>query len=257
MAVEPVETAIALTVLLGLATLLLGLRRIPQPFMPAWSILRAAVQLAALSLILSGIISDLRWVAVALVVMFSAAVWTVSTRIGHTRRDIVVIAVSLSLGAIVPLVMVFAAHAVEFSGRYLLAVGGIVIGGVMSIATLAGRHFNESLVNRAPEIEAWLSLGATPRQAVHDIATHAVHHSLIPTMDQTRTTGLVALPGAFVGAIFGGASVIEAGIFQLVVLVSILTAGVITALVLTYGLSGIRVPEFRGSPEVPGVTSAP
>ena len=135
MAVEPVQTAIALAALLGFATLVLGIRRIPQPFMPAWSILRAAVQLAALSLILSGIISELRWVAVALVVMFSAAVWTVSTRIGHTRRDVVVIAASLSLGAIVPLVTVFAAHAVEFSGRYLLAVGGIVIGGVMSRIT--------------------------------------------------------------------------------------------------------------------------
>ena len=138
----------------------------------------------------------------------------------------------------------FAAHAVEFSGRYLLAVGGIVIGGVMSIATLAGRHFNENLVSRADEVEAWLSLGASPRQAVRELATHAIHHSLIPTTDQTRTTGLVALPGAFVGAIFGGASVLEAGVFQLVVLVSILTAGVITALLLTNGLSAVTRTGF-------------
>lgn len=234
---------------------MLALRRIPQPLLPAWSIVRAAVQLAALSFILSGVISDLRWVAIALVVMFCAAVWTVSRRIGHTRPDVAVIVSSLAIGAIVPLVIVFAAHAVDFSGRYLLAVGGIVLGGVMSIATLAGRHFNEGLVSRSAEIEAWLSLGATSRQAVRDVATQAVHHSLIPTMDQTRTTGLVALPGAFVGAIFGGASVIEAGVFQLVVLVSILAAGVITALSLTYGLSGIRVPELKGTTEVPDVAS--
>lgn len=238
---EPVQTAIALTVLLGITTALLLIRRIPQPFMPAWAIVRAGLQLAILSLILSGIISDLRWVTLALVVMFSAAVWTVSRRIGHSRRAIVVIALSLATGAVVPLVTVFAAHAVELSGRYLLAVGGIVIGGVMSIATLAGRHFNEALVSRSDEIEAWLSLGATPRQAVRDLATRAVHHSLIPTMDQTRTTGLVALPGAFVGAIFGGASVVDAGVFQLVVLVSILAAGVTTALLLAYGLSGAPV----------------
>ena len=236
---QPVETAFALAGLLALTTVLLLLRRVPQPLMPAWAILRAAAQLAILSLILTGIISDLRWVAVALVVMFSAAVWTVNRRIGHSRRDLGVIIGALAAGAVVPLAVVFAAHAVEFSGRYLLAVGGIVIGGVMSIATLAGRHFNENLVARADEVEAWLSLGATPRQAVRDLATHAIHHSLIPTTDQTRTTGLVALPGAFVGAIFGGASVVEAGVFQLVVLVSILTAGVITALLLTHGLSAV------------------
>ena len=212
--------------------------------MPAWAIVRAALQLAILSLILTGIISDLRWVAVALVVMFSAAVWTVNRRIGHSLHDIGVITGALAAGAVVPLIVVFAAHAVEFSGRYLLAVGGIVIGGVMSIATLAGRHFNENLVSRADEVEAWLSLGATPRQAVRELATHAIHHSLIPTTDQTRTTGLVALPGAFVGAIFGGASVLEAGVFQLVVLVSILTAGVITALLLTNGLSAVTRTGF-------------
>lgn len=249
---EPVETAIALGVLLGVATLLLAVRRIPQPLMPAWSILRAGAQLAVLSLILSGVISDLRWVAVALLVMFLAAVWTVSRRIGHTRADIGIIVIALAIGAITPLTVVFAARAVEFSGRYLLAVGGIVLGGVMSIATLAGRHFNENLVGRSSEVEAWLSLGATPRQALRDIATQAVHHALIPTMDQTRTTGLVALPGAFVGAIFGGASVIEAGVFQLVVLVSILAAGVITALTLTHGLSGIRVPELRADADTQG-----
>ena len=248
---QPVETAIALSFLLGLATVLLAVRRIPQPLMPAWSILRAAAQLAVLSVILTGIISDLRWAAAALVVMFGAAVWTVSRRIGHTRADIRIIIIALAIGAITPLTVVFAAHAVEFTGRYLLAVGGIVLGGVMSISTLAGRHFNENLVSRSGEVEAWLALGATPRQAVHDIGTQAVHHALIPTMDQTRTTGLVALPGAFVGAIFGGASVIEAGVFQLVVLVSILTAVVITAILLTHGLGGIRVPVLRMSTSEP------
>ena len=235
---HPVETVVALTSLLALSTVLLLVRGVPQPLMPAWAVLRAALQLAVLSLILTGIISDIRWVTLALLVMFSAAVWTVNKRIGRRARDVWIITGALAAGAVVPLAVVFAVQAVEFSGRYLLAVGGIVLGGVMSVATLAGRHFGENLVSRADEVEAWLSLGATPRQAVRDLATKAIHHSLIPTTDQTRTTGLVALPGAFVGAIFGGASVAEAGVFQLVVLVSILTAAVITALVLTRGMSG-------------------
>ena len=243
---HPVETTIALTSLLALSTVLLLVRGVPQPLVPAWAVLRAALQLAVLSLILTGIISDIRWVAVALLVMFSAAVWTVNKRIGRSFRDVWIIAGALAAGAVVPLTVVFSVHAVEFSGRYLLAVGGIVLGGVMSVATLAGRHFGENLISRGDEVEAWLSLGATPRQAVRDLATQAIHHSLIPTTDQTRTTGLVALPGAFVGAIFGGASVAEAGVFQLVVLVSILTAAVITALVLTRGLSGAPYRLARG-----------
>jgi putative ABC transport system permease protein len=236
--VNPVPTLVALLVLTALITGLLLWRKIPEPFVPAWALVRGGVQLAVLSLILGGIINDPTWIAVALVVMFTAAVWTVGRRIGHSLRATLIIAMSLATGVLVPLAMVFFADAAEASGRYLLAFGGIIIGGSMTVATLAGRHFNEALVSRHDEVEAWLSLGATPRQAVHDLATHAIHHALIPTTDQTRTTGLVALPGSFVGAVFGGASVWQAGMFQLVVLTGILAAGVITAILLTAGLSG-------------------
>jgi ABC-type uncharacterized transport system, permease component len=235
--VNPVPTLVVLLVLTALITGLLVLRKIPEPFIPAWALVRGGVQLAVLSLILGGIISDPTWVAAALVVMFTAAVWTVGRRIGHSPRAMLIIAVSLAAGVLVPLAIVFFAGAVAVSGRYLLAFGGIIIGGSMTVATLAGRHFNEALVSRHDEVEAWLSVGATPRQAVRDLATHAIHHALIPTTDQTRTTGLVALPGSFVGAIFGGASVWQAGMFQLVVLTGILASGVITAILLTAGLS--------------------
>jgi hypothetical protein len=60
------------------------------------------------------------------------------------------------------------------------------------------------------EVEAWLSLGATPRQAGLDVARHAAGEALVPAIDQTRTTGLVSLPGAFVGALLGGASRFQA-----------------------------------------------
>lgn len=245
---NPVPTLVALLLLTALITGLLVWRRIPEPYMPAWALVRGGAQLALLSLILGGIISDARWIAVALVVMFTAAVWTVSRRIGRSARSTAIIAISLAAGVVLPLAVVFAAGAVEASGRYLLAFGGIIIGGSMTVATLAGRHFNEALVSRRDEVEAWLSLGATPRQAVHDLATHAIHHALIPTTDQTRTTGLVALPGSFVGAIFGGASVWQAGMFQLVVLTGILAAGVITALLLTAGLSRSMRTLVPGQP---------
>ena len=73
----------------------------------------------------------------------------------------------------------------------------------------------------AGEVEAWLSLGATPTQAHEEIGREAVRESLLPNLDQTRSTGLVTLPGAFVGALFGGASPAQAAQFQLVVLAGI------------------------------------
>lgn len=48
-----------------------------------------------------------------------------------------------------------------------------------------------------------------------------------------NATGLVTLPGAFVGALFGGASPAEAAQFQLVVLAGIALAMMVTSIVVT------------------------
>ena len=46
---------------------------------------------------------------------------------------------------------------------------------------------------------------------------------------------------AFVGAIFGGISPVEAGRFQIVVLAAIMAAGSVTAALLVHGLADVRV----------------
>jgi len=103
----------------------------------------------------------------------------------------------------------------------------------MTAATLAGRNFRRTSVARREEIEAWLSLGATPSQAHEEIGHEAVRESLLPTLDQTKSTGLVTLPGAFVGALFGGASPVVAAQFQLVVLAGVALAMTLTGIVVT------------------------
>jgi putative ABC transport system permease protein len=72
------------------------------------------------------------------------------------------------------------------------------------------------------------------REAVRPIARDAAFEALVPALDQTRTVGLVTLPGAFVGALLGGASASQAARFQIVVLVGLLCAEAITATTLAY-----------------------
>jgi putative ABC transport system permease protein len=130
------------------------------------------------------------------------------------------------------------------SVRTLVAVSGIVVGGTMTAATLTGRRLLAGLPSRRDEVEAWLSLGATPRQAVLPIAREAAAEALVPAIDQTRTVGLVTLPGAFVGALLAGANAVDAARFQLVVLVGLLCAESITAVVLARLLGAPRtLPE--------------
>ena len=96
----------------------------------------------------------------------------------------------------------------------------------MSAASLSGQRVRDELRTRRGEVEAALSLGLPRRDAVLEIVRPAAATALVPPLDQTRTVGLVTLPGAFVGVLLGGGSPVEAGAAQLLVLVGLLAAQV-------------------------------
>nr|WP_308457940.1 ABC transporter permease [Streptomyces sp. SM11] len=64
-----------------------------------------------------------------------------------------------------------------------------------------------------------------------EIVRPAASDALLPGLDQTRTVGLVTLPGAFVGMLLGGASPVEAGAVQLFVLVALMAVQVVAVAV--------------------------
>jgi putative ABC transport system permease protein len=237
-ALAPTLLGVAVLALVTLAVL--AWTGAPERFGPLLAILRGAAQLAVISLILTGVIRDPRWVAAALLVMFGVATATATRRLGWSGRHLLLVAGAMAAGILVTLAVVFATGSIGFTARYALAIGGIVIGNSMSIATLAGRRFLQSVDEQWDQVESWLALGATPRESTRDLARRAVHLALIPSTDQTKTTGLVTLPGAFVGAIFGGVSPLEAGRFQIVVLAAIMGAGSITAAVVVGALAPVR-----------------
>ncbi|MET1085927.1 MAG: ABC transporter permease [Arthrobacter sp.] len=234
-------TCAAVAVLMLLTVGVLRAARTPSYLAPALAILRGAAQLALISLVLGGIITDPLWVIAALLVMFTVAAATATRRLAWSWSRFVVVAGTMAAGIVVTLAVVFGTGAVALEPRYVLAVGGIVIGNCMTIAVLAGHRFHEAVREQWDQVEGWLALGATARRATLTQARYSVHAALIPSTDQTKTTGLVTLPGAFVGAIFGGAAPLEAGRFQVVVLASIMAAGAITAVALVRSLGAVKV----------------
>jgi putative ABC transport system permease protein len=239
------STLLAVGLLMAVTSAVLTGYRVPRSYAAALAVVRGAAQLAAVSLILGAVITSGTWVAVALGVMFLVASVTATRRLGWSWAHLAMVGSSMAAGIVLSLLIVFATGSIELTGRYALAIGGIVIGNSMTIAALAGRRFNEAVIDQWDLVEGWLALGARPRQATSDMARRAVASSLIPSIDQTKTTGLVTLPGAFVGAIFGGLSPLEAGRFQIVVLASIIAAGSVTAVMLVHMLAPVRRQPAR------------
>ena len=231
---ELVRLTLGVTLLLGLVLGVLRAGRVRLGWAPVIALARGAVQLAVVGLALGGVLAAPPTAAAVLLVMMGTATWTAARRLRGLHQAGRAVVLSCVTGAVAALTVVFAVGVLPFSARYLVAAGGIVIGGTMTGATLAGRHLLAGFRSRREEIEAWLALGATPRQATRDVVRAAAGEALVPALDQTRTTGLVTLPGAFIGALLGGADPLQAARFQLVVLAALLAAQAVVAVLLTY-----------------------
>jgi putative ABC transport system permease protein len=226
---ELVRAVIGVVVLLAITYAVLRVATVRLGWAPLIAIVRGGAQLALVGLALRGVLTAPPTVAVALFVMLGAASWTAAGRLkalGNVGRTVTMCCFT---GSAVSLVVVFALDVLPFSARYIVALAGIVIGNTMTGVTLAGRHLLAGMISRRDEIEGWLALGATSRQAVRDVARSAAGEALVPVLDQTRTTGLVTLPGAFIGALLGGADPTQAARFQLVVLAAILASQAVAA----------------------------
>lgn len=233
---ELVRLAVAVIALVALVLLVLRIGGVRLGWAPVIAVGRGAVQLTVVGLALGGVLQAPPTTALVLLVMIGTATWTATRRLQGLHGAGRAVVVSCLVGAGLALGVVFLVGVLPFSARYIVAAGGIVIGGTMTGATLAGRALLTGIRSRREEVEAWLALGATPRQAARDVVRTAAGEALVPALDQTRTTGLVTLPGAFIGALLGGASPLEAARFQLVVLAALLAAEAVVAVLVTYFL---------------------
>jgi len=155
--------------------------------------------------------------------------------------------VAITVGLAPVLGLILGSGLVPMSGVSIIPIAGILIGNAMVATSLAGRRALDELHTRYGEYEAALALGFLPRAAALEVfRSAAASQSLLPALDQTRTVGLVTLPGAFVGVLLGGASPLQAGAAQLLVLVGVLAAQA-TAVLLTIELvaTGRIVREER------------
>jgi UDP-glucose/iron transport system permease protein len=232
--VADLRLALGLVVLVAVACAALTLAGVWQRRAVLVATVRAAVQLAIVAAALRGVFAAPVAVVAVLAVMFGVATWTSAHRLREHHFQYRSVALACGAGAIGPIALVVGLPVLHRDVRTLVAVSGIVIGGCMSVATLTGRNFGDALHRRRDEVEAWLALGARPREAARSLARKAVADALVPALDQTRTVGLVTLPGAFVGAIIGGVGAAGAARFQLTVLVALLCAESVTATTLAW-----------------------
>jgi putative ABC transport system permease protein len=196
------------------------------------AVVRSCVQLAAIGYVIDYIfgLDNLGVVTLLLAGMVLFAAWTSARRAGNVPKAFLIAAFAVGAAAVATLGLLLALGIVPATARYLIPLGGMVIGNSMNAASLTMTRIRDDVTEQSLKIEAALALGATSRQAVSPILETALKRALIPLIDATKTTGIIFLPGAMVGMIIAGADPLEAVRLQIVVLYMLLGSVSIAAI---------------------------
>lgn len=230
---DPVRTGVALVILCAAAYAVMtvsGLRLRRDLLVSSG---RALVQLSLVALVIAWVFRHPEGSFAYLALMLVAAAFTANRRIRGDRRDFLAVLLAIAAGAGATIAVVCLTGALSFDAQTMLPFAAQMIGGAMAAAAVAGLRLRDDVRDRLVEFEGYLALGATYRRAGWQFANRAAERSLVPTLDQTKSAGIVALPGAFVGLLIGGAAPLVAAQVQLLVLVGLALVQAITAVITT------------------------
>ncbi|MBC9715374.1 ABC transporter permease [Streptomyces sp. TRM66268-LWL] len=209
---------------------------------------RATVQLAVVSLLIGWVVRSVPLLLAFVLLMFSVAVRTAGRRITDNATWWWA-AAPIAAGVVPVVVALLVTGLVPLKGITLIPITGILIGGALTATVLGGRRALDELHTRRGEVEAGMALGMLVADARLEVARPAASDALLPGLDQTRTVGLVTLPGAFVGMLLGGASPVQAGAVQLFVLIALLAVQAVAVAVVLELVARGRL--YRGEPAAP------
>ncbi|MGL5406338.1 MAG: ABC transporter permease [Propionibacteriaceae bacterium] len=225
-----------MVLLLGITMLISQLAHVGTAKESFIATLRAIVQLGLVSLIVVAAVQQLWSSILFAILMFCVAVWTTAQRT-ETVQVLGWVALAITAGLIPVLAIIFASRTVPFNGLSLVPFAGIVTGNMMTVHTLLGRRLFAALRENNPIYEAALALGMPRSQAIAMVIDPLRKEALLPNLDQTRATGLVTLPGAFIGVLLGGGSPLQAASAQVLILIAIMCGQMIVVVVATSFMS--------------------
>lgn len=199
------------------------------------AVLRSFVQLTAIGYVIQLIFDDgsLWLVAALLAASIGFGTLTARSRARKVPRPTLPLLIALTAAAATTIGLVLVLGIFEASARYLVPVGGMVIGNAMTASAVALNRLGDEFAQGAGEIEATLALGATARQAALPHLRRSLRSGTIALIDSTKTTGLIFFPGTMVGMLLAGADPVDAVRLQLILLWVLLGAAAISALVST------------------------
>lgn len=247
----PLDLAVAasLVVVDAVLSLVLALRLHRQIGVAA---VRMALQLLAIGYILRLVFKlNNPWATLAIVVvMVLIAGREVAARPEQRFKDLSNLALGAGSVALATFVTVALALTTAirpqpwFDPRYAVPLAGIILGNVLSAASLTLDSLLSGTVKDRAAIEARLCLGASYWRAMGGPIRDAIRRGLLPIINQMSAAGVVTLPGIMTGQILAGMDPLEAVKYQILLMFLLSGGSGLAAVAIAY-LTAWRLTDER------------
>ena len=201
----------------------------------AVAVVRSFLQLTAVGFVIQLVFEgdSLLFVVLLIAAMAVFGAFTARRRAPLVPHAFGPLLVALGLAGTATLVLLVVLGIFPAQTRYLVPLGGMVVGNSMTAAAVALNRLGDEVTGSARELEATLALGATSTQAGAPLVRRSLRSGMITLVDSTKTTGLIFFPGTMVGMLLAGADPLDAVRLQLILLYALLGSVAIAALVAT------------------------
>jgi len=198
--------------------------------------LRAVVQLLVVGYFLSYIFSIDSFIFTTIILLFMIfnASRTSAKKAKYIKNIQSISFISIALGSFITLAILILTDALVYTASQIIPVAGMIISNSMVALSLAFKNMDKSFKEKSVEIETKLSLGADIKKASMDIIRDSIKTGMVPTIDSSKTLGIVSLPGMMSGLILAGVNPLDAVKYQIMVTFMLISTTSIASFIASY-----------------------
>lgn len=198
--------------------------------------LRAVIQLFIIGYVLSYIFqldNVLVTLAMVLFIVFNAS-FNAHKRSEGIPQSFKISIISLGTGTTITLSLLVFTGAIDWVPSQIVPITGMIASNAMVAVGLTYRALNQKFKDQRQQVLEKLALGANEKQASMSIIRESVKTGMTPSIDSTKTVGLVSLPGMMSGLIFAGVEPTEAIRYQIVVMFMLIAVTSISSVIASF-----------------------
>ena len=141
---------------------------------------------------------------------------------------------AIGVGTFVSLGVMLFSGALKWIPSQIIPITGMIASNAMTAIGVGYRTMRSKYTDQRQQVLERLSLGANASQASQSIIRASIKSAMGPTVDTTKTVGLVSLPGMMSGMIFAGVDPIAAIRYQIIVMFMLISTTGFSTMISSY-----------------------